>query len=111
MIHPENPKLRLGTNGYHLFYCPGCKAPHGFSVAPDEAGVPAWEMHCINPLTLSPSLLVTARGDPEYRCHSFIRNGKIEFLNDCSHELAGQTVPLPDLPEWLRADSGGEDHE
>lgn len=27
-------------------------------------------------------------------CHSFVRNGKIEFLSDCTHELAGKTVEL-----------------
>jgi hypothetical protein len=31
-------------------------------------------------------------------CHYFIRDGKIEFCGDCPHELAGQTVPLPDVP-------------
>lgn len=30
-------------------------------------------------------------------CHSFVTDGKIEFLGDCTHELAGQTVPLPDF--------------
>jgi hypothetical protein len=30
-------------------------------------------------------------------CHSFVTDGRIQFLEDCTHELAGQTV---DLPEW-----------
>ena len=30
-------------------------------------------------------------------CHSFVRDGRIEFLSDCTHELAGQTV---ELEEW-----------
>lgn len=30
-------------------------------------------------------------------CHSFIRDGRIEFLSDCTHALAGQTVDLPDI--------------
>jgi hypothetical protein len=29
-------------------------------------------------------------------CHSFVTNGKIQFLADCTHKLAGQTVELPD---------------
>ena len=45
--------------------------------------------------TVSPSLLVTNH-KKNYRCHSFIREGKIQFLNDCTHKLAGQTVDLPD---------------
>ena len=28
-------------------------------------------------------------------CHSFVRAGQIEFLGDCTHEFAGQTVPMP----------------
>jgi hypothetical protein len=30
-------------------------------------------------------------------CHSFVTDGRIQFLNDCTHPLAGQTV---DIPEW-----------
>ena len=30
----------------------------------------------------------------EARCHSFVRSGMIEFLSDCTHELAGKTVPM-----------------
>lgn len=32
------------------------------------------------------------------RCHTFIKGGMVQFLDDCTHEFAGQTVPLPDLP-------------
>ena len=28
------------------------------------------------------------------RCHSFVKSGQIEFLGDCTHELAGKTIPL-----------------
>lgn len=33
-----------------------------------------------------------------YLCHSFVRDGMIQFLSDCTHPLAGQTVPMPDWP-------------
>ena len=33
----------------------------------------------------------------EWICHSFIEDGQIRFLNDCTHELAGQTVELPEI--------------
>jgi len=29
------------------------------------------------------------------RCHSFVTDGRIQFLSDCTHEMAGQTVDLP----------------
>jgi hypothetical protein len=53
--------------------------------------------------TFSPSLNTWYGGDddeiPLHRCHSFIRNGRIEFLPDCTHALAGQTVDLPEIDE------------
>ena len=44
--------------------------------------------------TLKPS--VRTRGG-NFLCHSFITDGKVQFLNDCTHELAGQTVDLLDF--------------
>lgn len=32
-------------------------------------------------------------------CHSFVTDGKIRFLDDSTHDLAGQTVELPDIEE------------
>jgi hypothetical protein len=34
-----------------------------------------------------------------YICHSFIREGKIQFLGDCTHALAGQTVDMVPFPD------------
>ena len=34
---------------------------------------------------------------PWNRCHSFVREGRIEFLGDCTHAMVGQTVDLPDI--------------
>lgn len=36
-------------------------------------------------------------------CHTFVRNGMVQFLGDCTHEFAGQTVPLPELPEYMQS--------
>jgi hypothetical protein len=55
----------------------------------------------VNKPTLSPSILARWDTGPEHTrhvCHSFVRNGRIEFLGDCTHALAGQTVDLKDLP-------------
>lgn len=43
------------------------------------------------------------KGPPECEttkgvCHSFVRDGQIQYLSDCTHDLAGQTV---DLPDWI----------
>jgi hypothetical protein len=50
--------------------------------------------------TFSPSMLVNAN-TPKHlkltRCHSFVRDGKIQFLSDCDHNLKGQTIDLEDI--------------
>ena len=49
--------------------------------------------------TFSPSMLVNG-SDPEKRCHSFVKDGNIQFLGDCYHELKNMTMPLPDVSNW-----------
>lgn len=60
-------------------------------------GTPNWTWNgSIDKPTLKPSILTT---DGTHRCHCFINDGKVQFLNDCSHELAGQTVDLLDIEQ------------
>jgi hypothetical protein len=54
--------------------------------------------------TFSPSLLITwtfrkeEHGiDEKNVCHFFVKEGKVEFLSDCTHALAGKTVPMEDV--------------
>lgn len=47
--------------------------------------------------TFSPSLLCN-KGLPD-QCHLFVRDGRIEYLSDCHHELRGQTVDLGEI-DW-----------
>lgn len=78
------------------FECPGCGYGHPLHVlsVPGYADW-AWNGSLVKP-TLSPSVLVHL---PEGGvCHSFVRGGKIEFLSDSAHALAGQTVPLVGYP-------------
>jgi len=47
--------------------------------------------------TLKPSILTEFTWGEErklHRCHSFVNDGKVQFLHDCSHELVGQTCDL-----------------
>lgn len=39
--------------------------------------------------------------DPRFRhvCHLFLTKGRLQFLSDCTHPLAGQTVDLPEIPD------------
>ena len=86
------------------FECPGCGEPHVVPTLPEPKGW-TWNGSLETP-TLSPSILVRWKAsdpsDPEAVavesvCHSFVTDGRIQFLGDCTHELAGQTV---DLPDW-----------
>lgn len=89
----------LGPRGgkLYVFYCPGCGYTHPFEVdAPNGAG---WEWNgSMDRPTFTPSLLV-AGTIPEQRCHSVVSDGRIHFLSDSHHALAGKTVALPDWEE------------
>ncbi|WP_145201437.1 DUF6527 family protein [Sphingobium sp. B2] len=88
------------------FRCPGCNAQHVCSVN----GANTWQWNgSLDLPTLSPSVLITYngpdagqdRGDgknaPPAVCHSFVTDGRIQFLTDCTHALAGQTVDIPEF--------------
>lgn len=79
----------------YVFHCPGCGHAHWFEVnAPGGAG---WKWNgSMEAPTFSPPLLCNQH-DAASRCHSFVTDGKIQFLSDCWHELRGQTV---EIPEW-----------
>lgn len=80
--------------GYHI-NCPACKTIHTFDLK-------RWTFNDnFEEPTFSPSMLANKDlKNPKYpKCHSFVRNGKIEFLNDCTHDLAGQTVDLLEIEQ------------
>lgn len=67
-------------------------------------GKPAWDFDGnLDAPTLSPSILTRSKiGDKDVVCHSFLKAGVFAFLGDCTHSLANQHVPMPDLPDWAR---------
>jgi hypothetical protein len=102
----------------HHYWCPGCDSLHGIAIRPHTQDNGAgWEFTgTLERPTYSPSQLTTWnrwKGDgvePEkFVCHTFIREGRIEFLNDCTHALKGQTVALPPLPDWVVQENRDED--
>ena len=85
--------------------CPGCRGMHYITVArPNHCGA-RWSFDGnLDAPTFSPSVNISIAADveegiPAERCHYFLRAGMIEFLGDCTHALAGQTVALPHLPD------------
>lgn len=116
-----SPVVRL-RDGRVSFKCPGCSLHH---CLPVEGAGTTWQFNGdVEKPTLSPSILARGgccyepdwhgderrRGTPDvcdkdkpdedgismcHVCHSFVREGRIEFLSDCTHALAGKTVTLP----------------
>lgn len=88
-------KSQDGTITEAAFMCPGCKGVHVIRALGRNCW--KWNESLTSP-TFSPSYMV-ARGT-DHVCHSFIADGKIQFLGDCWHELKGQTVELPEWEGW-----------
>lgn len=106
-----------GSSGTRLYlWCPGCDDLHCVEVDPKN-GRWAFDGNLDAP-TVSPSILrhgvqwerssgffkpthASVPAGRQIACHSFVRQGRWEFLGDCTHHLAGQTVPVPALPEGL----------
>lgn len=92
--------LRTAEGGRLMFWCPGCDGAHIVRV--EGEGRPRWGFNGNHEKpTFTPSILVTYNGTdagiddaPPAVCHSFVTDGQIRFLTDCTHDLAGQTVTL-----------------
>lgn len=95
-------KLVSGTRGIYSFFCPGCGKYHTINTKDEGYKQPIWGFNGdVDKPTFTPSLAVLsvtniANEYREMRCHSFIRDGKIQYLSDCDHALAGQTIDMID---------------
>ncbi len=120
-------KIKAWKNGEEsegfTYWCQGCKSHHTVCTM-SKVGGAVWGFNGNHDKpTFTPSVLVTSGhylshhkpGDSCWctyaaehpdeadvfkcqRCHTFITDGMVQFLGDCTHELAGQTLPLPNLP-------------
>lgn len=109
-------KLWRNARGF-AHWCPGCNEIH---VVPDS-----WSFDGnLEQPTFFPSVKHTGKQtvkDAEGRwtgewvkgpdgkalddcCHYNLRDGQLHFCSDSVHHLKNQTVPLPDLPNFLRDD-------
>jgi hypothetical protein len=105
--------MRRGE-GRYFHWCPGCEEMHPL---PD-----GWTFNGdLERPTFSPSFaqggmqtvqvdgkwtgewVRDGEGKPVPRvCHYFVEEGRLRFLDDCTHPLAGKTIDMPDLPAHLR---------
>lgn len=102
-------RVRIIQDKLLEFWCPACERPHTVNI--NQPGSWTFNNDLLNP-TLSPSILVTGKrwvgkdGDdpldqkfwPELHCHSFVRDGNIEFCVDSRHDYRGQSMKLPYFP-------------
>jgi hypothetical protein len=103
--------MRIGKtdqDNLFIFFCPACNCGH-------QIDTKIWSFNNdFEKPTIRASVLVKrirnitdeehariCNGEkldfPKIICHSFVTDGKIQFLDDCTHELKGQTIDLPDL--------------
>lgn len=98
-----------------MHWCPGCDDVHGIRIEGPDG--PKWTFNGdYDRPTFGPSVRCFTHYDDDHRklpdgqtrtlCHYFIRDGRIEFCGDSPHNLAGQTVDLPDWPYAPRSYGG-----
>jgi uncharacterized protein DUF6527 len=91
-------KIHDYGSGDWAFHCPGCGYDHSFRVTVDNTR-PQWTWNgSTDKPTFKPSLLIK-KDLRAQRCHSWVKDGKIQFLADSFHAMKGQTVELPDWDE------------
>jgi hypothetical protein len=118
-----SPILRNGQDNALIWWCPGCQHAHTIKHGDGPGPRWGWNGNAERP-TFTPSVRVRgiredmdestqaaydalgpgemrgALDDPRFRsvCHSFVVDGQMQMLSDCTHALAGQTVPIPPWP-------------
>ncbi len=123
-----SPILRNGQDNTLIWWCPGCDGPHRINHGSGPGPRWGWngsvESPTFTPSVLitwtepanlhALDLLRRDLADAERRrnageqhvkvpqaakvCHSFVVDGQMQMLGDCTHALAGQTVPIPPWP-------------
>lgn len=113
-------KIHKTNDDKYLFYCEGCEGVHGVDNTWTFNG--DYEKPTFSPSILVKSTKLTETGLADYEewcnagypnrngkpldnvptvCHSFVTDGKIQYLSDCTHELAGQAVELLHDDLWF----------
>ena len=87
-------------------WCPACDTLTALPIPGEDGTLPQhgrdhweWDGDLERP-TLTPSIL-QHQTEVSPLCHSFLRDGRWQFLGDCTHHLAGQTVDMVPLPDWV----------
>lgn len=127
-----SPILRNGTDGRLTWWCPGCDGPHTIQTGQGAGPRWGWNGDVDRPTFTPSVLVTWTEpanlhneeamqrdlaeakrrreaGEQHVKlpcadkcCHSFVVDGQMQMLGDCTHHLAGQTVPIPAWPiaDW-----------
>lgn len=97
--------VKFGPNWRH--WCPACNTVHEIAVDEPFSNGAKWSFDG-NELfpTFNPSINKRwgRYADPSCRvkggvCHYYLHKGVIQYLSDCTHGMAGQSMDLPHLPD------------
>lgn len=103
-------KLKITNNSindtiHYWLWCPACDDVHmvnnGWGFNGDE------EKPTFTPSILVHSITTLDNDDNKIQtptCHSFVTDGMWNYLGDCTHEMAGKSVPLVELPSYFHID-------
>lgn len=87
-------KVKVNGDNSVTFRCPGCRKHHTLNLPENVKWNFNGDIH--NP-TIYPAIICKRINDTEIQCHCVVKDGVIQFLPDSKHNLAGQTVELPNL--------------
>lgn len=97
-------EVNSASGGHYAWaiHCPGCKFFHLFDAR--------WTFNGnMEKPTFTPSMNATKdwpkwhpeEGKPKEICHSYVTDGQIKFLDDCTHASKGLTLDLLEIdPMW-----------
>lgn len=96
-INRDMPKVSntlWKTQSGHWHWCPACFDMHPL---PNS-----WEFdENLESPTFKPSFKHRFGKKMSKVCHYILTDGILNFCKDCTHELAGQSVRLPELPDQI----------
>ena len=127
-----SPILRNGSDNRLTWWCPGCNSPHSIAHGAGNGPRWGWNGNAEKPTFTPSVLVTWSEpanlhdhdamqrdlaeakrrreaGEESVKvpqaakvCHSFVVDGQMQMLSDCTHALAGQTVPIPPWPrpDW-----------
>lgn len=84
------------------FWCEPCSTHHVYTTKLGEGETgPVWSFNGDEEHpSFTPSLLCNRNLTPEHkaagghRCHLYLTGGMVRYLGDCTHAMAGQSVPV-----------------